>query len=139
MALFNRSNQKQQSVLPDEVSQYYQAQKRERTGVAIVLGIIALVVTLAIGAGLFLGGRYVYRKFTEEDKATKTVETAQPATSTPESEKTNVGNGQASDEGASTAPAVTPTATPGPAVAPPATTPNLGDEPALPSTGDEGH
>jgi len=59
VALFNRSK-KQTSVLPDEVSQYYQSQRRERTGVALMLGVVALIITLLIGAALFFGAHNSY-------------------------------------------------------------------------------
>lgn len=147
MALFNRSR-RNQSVLPEEVSQYYQSQRRERTGVAIVLGIVALVVTLLIGAALFFGGRYVYRQLKGDDKPA----TTQQADSDNNSESGEAGNGGEagspgtsapgpSGSGSNPAPAPSPAPAPAPAPAPSTpqrTVPNTGDEPALPRTGDEG-
>ena len=137
MALFNRSK-KQTSVLPDEVSQYYQSQRRERTGVALMLGVVALIITLLIGAALFFGGRFVYRQFVEDDK--KATETAQPAGE--DSGANQPAKGQVGEDQADTTPAPTTPATPGsggsfePAPAP--TTPSTGDDTTLPRTGDEG-
>jgi hypothetical protein len=48
--------------MPPEVQQYYQAEQRERTGVAWLLAGITLVVTVLVVMGLFFGGRWVYRK-----------------------------------------------------------------------------
>lgn len=50
------------SNLPDEVQEYYQSGKRERVGVAWLLGIATLCVTLILAMALFFGGRWVYRK-----------------------------------------------------------------------------
>lgn len=75
MALFDRFRRnRQQSVLPDEVKQYYQTEKRQRRGMAVLLAIVALVATVAIAAGLFFAGRFIYNKVTDKD-----TKTAQPA------------------------------------------------------------
>lgn len=143
MALFGRK--KQSSVLPDEVSWYYESQRRERIGVAILLGIVALVVTLLIGAALFFGGRYVYRQFFADDKTAPTV--TQPVEETDKSSQ-----GTKEQAGSTQNPAPTPTTSPpaastqnnnsnsstSPTTPAPQSTPNLGDEPPLPRTGDEG-
>lgn len=50
------------SNLPDEVQEYYQSGKRERVGVAWLLGIGTLCITLILAMALFFGGRWVYRK-----------------------------------------------------------------------------
>ncbi len=81
MSLFDRFKRKPKVVLPEEVNAYYQAEKRERIGVAIVLAIIALISTVLVIGGLFFGGRYVYRQFFD-DKQT---------------EQTQVGNGDNKD------------------------------------------
>ena len=75
VALFKRDDRA--SVLPDEVNEYYESQRRERTGVAIVLGIAALIVTLLIGAALFFGGRWVYNQFTDDDDSNNSSSTSQ--------------------------------------------------------------
>jgi cytoskeletal protein RodZ len=150
VALFKRSNQNKQSVLPDEVSQYYQSQRRERTGVALMLGVVALIVTLLIGAALFFGGRFVYRQFagndnnktaqtgsngtegadknkTGEDKTPASTGTSQPTSPSPSSSEGQTGG--------SPTPAPSPAPTPAPT---PQTTPSTGDNPTLPHTGDPG-
>lgn len=143
MAFFDRFKRKQQSVLPEEVSQYYQSQKRERTGVALMLGFVALLVTLLIGAGLFFGGRYVYRKISNNDKPATTVPATQDTK--PSDSKPNEANqGTASDTDVTPPPATTPTpgssnVAPSPSPQnPQPQTPSTGDNPALPRTGDEG-
>ncbi len=61
MAFTDRFKRKQKVVLPEEVNQYYQSQRRERAGVAVILGIVALLVTLLVASALFFGGRWAYR------------------------------------------------------------------------------
>lgn len=60
MAWFNRRKQNT-DVLPEEVREYYQTERRERTGMAWLLAIATLLATFIIAAGLFFGGRWVYR------------------------------------------------------------------------------
>lgn len=73
MALFNRRTNKN-DVLPEEVRDYYQAERRERTGRAWLLALATLLVTFLIAAGLFFGGRWLYRTIFDrnDNKATNT-------------------------------------------------------------------
>lgn len=135
MAFYDRFRNRQQSVLPKEVKQYYQSEQRQRRGAAIGLALLALVVTVAIAAALFFGGRWVYRTITgNDDNRNGTVQTDE-----------NAGDFGALDEeqprdqqpnGQPQTPNPTPT-TPQPQPAPAPATPSLGDEP-LPHTGDPG-
>jgi cytoskeletal protein RodZ len=47
---------------PPEVQDYYQSERRQRSGLAWVLGIGTLLATVLVVLGLFYGGRWVYRK-----------------------------------------------------------------------------
>jgi hypothetical protein len=58
MALFNRK--KKDSVLPEEVRDYYTSEKHDRKGMAWLLAVATLIVTFLIAAALFFGGRWVY-------------------------------------------------------------------------------
>lgn len=60
MGLFNRRNQDDPNV-PQEVQSYYQAEKRERTGIAWMLALGTLVATVILAIGLYFGGRWLYR------------------------------------------------------------------------------
>lgn len=72
MALFNRRKQGT-DVLPTEVREYYQSERRERTGLAWLLAIGTLLATFLIAAGLFFGGRWAYRTvFNHNDDDKKT-------------------------------------------------------------------
>ncbi len=53
--------------VPAEVEEYYQSTRRERRGVAWLLGLATLLLTLAIAAALFFGGRWLYRTLTNND------------------------------------------------------------------------
>lgn len=48
--------------VPPEVTDYYQAERRERRGMALLVGAGALVATLLVAAALFFGGRWLYRQ-----------------------------------------------------------------------------
>lgn len=82
MALFGRRNkdgtQPTEVQVPAEIQEYYQAERRERAGVAWLLALATLAVTLLVAVGLFFGGRWVYRKATHKNVAT--TKTSQPAT-----------------------------------------------------------
>lgn len=47
--------------IPAEVEEYYQSTRKERAGIAWLLGIATLLLTLLIAAALFFGGRWLYR------------------------------------------------------------------------------
>lgn len=56
--------------LPQEVQDYYQAEKRERSGVAWLLALGTLLITIALALGLFFGGRWAYRAIFQNDPST---------------------------------------------------------------------
>lgn len=53
--------------VPPEVEQYYESTRRERKGIAWLLAFATLLLTLVIAAALFFGGRWIYRKITNND------------------------------------------------------------------------
>ncbi|HSX27711.1 MAG TPA: hypothetical protein VLG25_02920 [Patescibacteria group bacterium] len=55
--------------VPEEVQQYYQAEQRERVGVAWLLALATLVVTVLVALGLLWGGRWTYRKITHKNNS----------------------------------------------------------------------
>lgn len=75
MELFNRKNNK--TDVPAEIQEYFQAEKRDRTGIAWVLAIATLVVTIALAAGIFFVGRWAYRKISGNDKKDNSSQTTQ--------------------------------------------------------------
>ena len=67
MALFNR--RKDQTI--SELEQYY-ANKSNRTGMAWLMALLSLLVTIGIIAALFFGGRWVYRALTDNSSDSDT-------------------------------------------------------------------
>ncbi|MGZ6005173.1 MAG: hypothetical protein ACXWLH_03395 [Candidatus Saccharimonadales bacterium] len=66
MGLFNRQKNDTKAV-PPEVKQYYASEHRERVGLAWLIAFLSLIVTVAVIAGLFFGGRWTYRKITHKN------------------------------------------------------------------------
>ncbi|HTE57431.1 MAG TPA: hypothetical protein VK694_01715 [Verrucomicrobiae bacterium] len=66
MAVFRRRNN--QTNVPAEIQEYYQTERRERAGVAWLLALGTLLVTVLLAVGLFFGSRWVYRKVAKNDK-----------------------------------------------------------------------
>lgn len=48
--------------VPPEVQDYYNAQHRERVGVAWLIAVGSLMVCIVLVVGIFFGGRWAYRK-----------------------------------------------------------------------------
>lgn len=118
MKFFDRFRREQGITISDEADQYNRSQRRERVVAAIILGIIASVVTLIIASVLFFAGRFVYRAIKGDKQPTQTQVTAPIK----EQKSTNV---------------TTPETPAAPSQSPPMS-PNTGDGQALPRTGDEG-
>ena len=76
MALFNRRKNKETQAMPPEVQDYYQAEKRERTGVAWLLGLVAFAITVVLALAIFFGGRWLWRTLTSNDEL-QTTDTTQ--------------------------------------------------------------
>lgn len=133
---FRRNNQT--SVLPDEVKEYYQSERRQKRGVAIGLALVALVVTIAIASALFFGGRFAYNQiWGDDDKQGSDTAQNEGQDWSGEEQGEQQSQGQSGSETEQPAPAPTPSPAPQPQPAP--ATPSLGDEPEpLPHTGDPG-
>lgn len=125
--------------LPTEIKEYYQTERRERVGVAWLLALGTLLLTLILATGLFFGGRWVYRKIAGTDKKPDIAQT------TPKEEEKKVESpgetqGTSSESqgatGTSSTSTSTPSSTPTPAPAtPPGPTPSPAVSTALPNTG----
>lgn len=73
---FNR-NKEQTTNLPQEVQEYYDAGQKQRTGMAWLLALATLVVTILLAMALFFGGRWIYQQLTGGDDASKEQTTQQ--------------------------------------------------------------
>lgn len=67
MALFRR---KKESVLP-EVDKYYEAEQRDRTGLAWLLALVSILVVAALIIGLFFAGRWAYNSITDNNETSQ--------------------------------------------------------------------
>ncbi len=90
MAFFRRKNQETTEEVPAEIQEYYQAEKRERTGVAWLLALVTLVVTVLLAAALFFGGRWIYRNvFQNNDEQNRPTATQHDSENSDSSSSTN--------------------------------------------------
>ena len=120
MALFKRKNK--DNVLPEEVQQYYQAEKRQRTGVAWLLAFVTLLVTVLVAALLFFGGRWVYRAVFDNDTNSGSTQ-SQEESAEGESSSALEDVIQGASDDVEQATGSTPSTTPAPSTPAPATTP----------------
>jgi cytoskeletal protein RodZ len=123
--------------LPTEIKEYYQTERRERVGVAWLLALGTLLLTLILATGLFFGGRWAYRKIAGTDKKPETAQTtskeeekAAPAPSATQGSSSE----QPGPTGTSSTSTSTPSTTSTPAT-PPSPTPAPAPSTALPNTG----
>jgi hypothetical protein len=68
MPLFKRKDKTTIAELED----YYSNQKKNNTGRAWLMAILSLFITLAVLAGLFFGGQWIYQVITNDDGVTVT-------------------------------------------------------------------
>lgn len=127
------------SNLPEEVKEYYESGKRERVGVAWLLGLGTLLVTLLLATTLFFGGRWVYRKVANRDNKPSTTSQIGQDSKSKSQTKSNSGSSSSTNSGSTaqkpstsqnkpnTAAPTTPT--PAPTTAPSSTQP----KPATPT------
>lgn len=129
-------SRKKKDDVPAEIQEYYQAERRERVGVAWVVALLTLLVTVAVVLGLFFGGRWVYRKVANRDSGgqTTTTQTEAPSPQPSPGAQSPDGKDGNGDQPASPPPAPTTpqpsspdTAAPNPAPAP--TSPPLATNP----------
>lgn len=113
MQIFKRNKNSDVETLPPEVQEYYRSESRAGKGIALLIGLASLVVTVLLALGIFYGGRWAYRQIfdnndtpavvTEENEANQNDGSDQTInTGTPESDTNADGS---SDDGAANAPA----------------------------------
>lgn len=73
MGLFNRNKTQDQDETTEESAQESAAADSERTGVAWLLAVATLAVTVVLALGLFFGGRLAYRTVFDNDTADEQV------------------------------------------------------------------
>lgn len=102
--------------VPQEIQDYYQAERRERTGIAWLLALGTLLTTIALAILLFFGGRWVYRKVANRNGNTSQVTQQPTETTSPanEAEQQPSGDQGATGGGTSSTATNTPATTPAP-------------------------
>jgi hypothetical protein len=105
MAWYNRKS-KVQSALP-ELEKYYDAERRERSGMAWLLAIVSIAGVALVLIGVFFGGRLLYRHF-------KTNKTGLTTVQSPITPTTKVTSGTDTEIKSNFPPATHPTPTPTP-------------------------
>lgn len=73
-----RRKKAQESNLPAEISEYYQAENKSRLNRAWVLSVVTFLVTTLIVLGLFFGGRWIYERFISGDSENGTPTVVEP-------------------------------------------------------------
>ena len=125
---FSRRN-KTDGEVPTEIREYYNAERRERRGIAWLLGIGTLLVTVALAVLLFFGGRWLFRTIFDNDKPDNIAQNEQAQAPQPPAENNR------GDEEVTPEPTPSPTPSPAPAPTPqpapaPAPTPTPSPSPA---------
>lgn len=90
---------KSDKVLP-EIEKFYEAEKRERAGLAWILAIASVAMVAAALIGVFFGGRWIYRKAThnsgETSVAVQTTTSSTNESSSSSADNTSTGTSSAS-------------------------------------------
>lgn len=88
MTIFRR--RKNQTI--SELEDYY-ANRNNRTGMAWLMAFVSLLITVAVCAALFFGGRWVYRSLTNDENAEVSVATTTEKTEQSSSNQNDVNGG----------------------------------------------
>jgi hypothetical protein len=99
MALFRRK--KNESVMPEEVRDFYASENRDRKGMAWLLAVATLVVTFLVAAALFFGGRWVYRTVFDNNKGNDTTSQEESAEEANEEKPIELGDKKSSEKSGS--------------------------------------
>jgi cytoskeletal protein RodZ len=126
--------------LPPEIQAYSQAERRERMGVAWLVGIVSLIVSLILIVLLFLGGRWVFRKIAHKDTTAPTPvitrdENKNKATDKPKSTDDTSDSNATSNPSSNSTPNGNGNTAPTPAPQPSTPPANQGTNSTLPNTG----
>jgi cytoskeletal protein RodZ len=109
---FNNNDQTDEAkpVVPEEVKDYYQAEKRERIGVAWLLALATFFAVTIVVIGMFMGGRALYRHFQNDDANTAQTDSSDEQTD----DTSDSSNDNSTGSTGTTTPSQTPTQTANP-------------------------
>lgn len=96
-SLKNRNNDTTGKVpqMPPELSDYYNAEKRDRRWATWLLGFATLIVTVLLAVLLFMGSRWIYRQIKNDDSSTPVITQNEPT------ENNDNDSGKSSDDNSS--------------------------------------
>lgn len=80
---FGNNRKNDIDAIPQEVQEYYQSERRERSGVAWLLALGTLVITLLLAVGLFFGGRWLWQRIFDGEPETVVTTTQTTPSSQP--------------------------------------------------------
>lgn len=81
MKLFKRRQKNVSNyVIPQEIQDYSQSEHREKMGIAALVGFISLILTLIVLFGMFVGGRWMYRKIAGTDSRSNSTTVVEKST-----------------------------------------------------------
>jgi len=131
MKLFKRRQKNvSNSVIPQEIQDYSQTEHREKMGIATLVGFISLLLTLIVLFGMFVGGRWMYRKIAGTDSKSNSTTVVEKST-----DETKASSKQDSQKDASNTPEAAASSPSGPAQQSENPTTPAAPSSALPTTG----
>lgn len=114
MAWFNRK--KKSTIVLPELEKYYEAERRERTGLAWILALVSVAGVALVLIGVFFGGRWTYRHF--KSNKPETVAVVQTDSGETADQNGTLTNKDSNKTDTSPTPATTPTPATSPATTP---------------------
>jgi len=134
MAIWPFNRKKQEDTLPEEAKEFYESGRKERSGMAWLMALGTLIVTVVLALLLFYGGRWVYNRFAGDDEPKN-----QPTEATKQTQEQSGGsnnnsqppnaNSNSNQQGSSS------TSTNQPSSNPPSSNPPTPNQPSAPTTG----
>lgn len=118
------------TVIPEEIQAYSQAENREKMGIAALVGFVSLLLTLVVLFGLFIGGKWMYRKIAGPKPQSNTTTAVERSENTPQNSQDKAPS--AGNSETATSPSQLPEASSAPTPTAPTST-----DPMLPQTGPE--
>lgn len=93
--------------VPQEIKEYYETERRDRTGIAWLLALGTLVITVGLATLLFFGGRWIYRAVANNDDNQETAQVQQNGEGTTAGDNSDSGGNSQSQDATSAPPSGT--------------------------------
>jgi len=96
MAVFNRKTVPKDD-LPEELQQYYPAERKDRSWLAWLLALGSLLVVVLLFVGIFFGVRWIYDRAHNKDKGKTTIATSPTDNNANQPASNGSGSGSSTD------------------------------------------